>query len=130
MLTQACRKWWRLGKTGLQVPVVGMGAWRTFDVRGAAAEANACAIVDEALKVGAIFFDSSPMYGEAERVLGVALEGRRGDHRQRGRFCPLAPAPGAGTQGGDGTPHPQVGAAAPRDPGRPPLSSCSGPAGR
>jgi aryl-alcohol dehydrogenase-like predicted oxidoreductase len=69
------RRW--LGKTGLQVPVVGMGTWRTFDVRDAAAEANACAIVDEALEVAANLFDSSPMYGEAERVLGAALEGRR-----------------------------------------------------
>jgi aryl-alcohol dehydrogenase-like predicted oxidoreductase len=66
-----------LGKTGLQVPVIGMGTWRTFDVRGAAAERNARAIVDTALAVGSNFFDSSPMYGEAERVLGEALQGRR-----------------------------------------------------
>ncbi len=66
-----------LGKTGLQVPVVGMGTWRTFDVRGAAAEKNARMVVDTALAVGSNFFDSSPMYGEAERVLGEALQGRR-----------------------------------------------------
>jgi aryl-alcohol dehydrogenase-like predicted oxidoreductase len=67
----------RLGASGLEVPVVGMGTWRTFDVRGASAEANARAVVDAALAAGANFFDSSPMYGEAERVLGAALEGRR-----------------------------------------------------
>ena len=67
----------RLGQTGLDVPVIGMGTWRTFDVRGAAAEANARAVVDVALASGARFFDSSPMYGESERVLGAALEGRR-----------------------------------------------------
>lgn len=67
----------RLGKTGLRVPVVGMGTWRTFDVRGAAAERGAREIVDEALATGATFIDSSPMYGEAERVLGAALQGRR-----------------------------------------------------
>jgi aryl-alcohol dehydrogenase-like predicted oxidoreductase len=67
-----------LGSTGLVVPVVGMGTWQTFDVRGEAAEANARAVVDAALRGGATFFDSSPMYGEAERVLGRALEGRRG----------------------------------------------------
>lgn len=61
------------------MPVVGMGTWRTFDVRGEAAEANARAVVDAALEAGADFFDSSPMYGEAERVLGRALEGRRGE---------------------------------------------------
>jgi aryl-alcohol dehydrogenase-like predicted oxidoreductase len=66
-----------LGHSGLLVPVVGMGTWRTFDVTGAAQEANARAIVDAALNAGANFFDSSPMYGQAERVLGLALEGRR-----------------------------------------------------
>ena len=66
-----------LGQTGLRVPAVGMGTWRTFDVRGAEAEANARAVVDAALAAGASFFDSSPMYGEAERVLGNALCGRR-----------------------------------------------------
>ena len=66
-----------LGRAGLQVPVIGMGTWQTFDVRGQAAEHNARAVVDAALQAGATFFDSSPMYGEAERVLGKALEGCR-----------------------------------------------------
>jgi aryl-alcohol dehydrogenase-like predicted oxidoreductase len=66
-----------LGGSGLVVPVVGMGTWQTLDVHGAAAEANALATVDAALAAGANFFDSSPMYGEAERVLGEALRGRR-----------------------------------------------------
>jgi aryl-alcohol dehydrogenase-like predicted oxidoreductase len=66
-----------LSQSGLRVPVVGMGTWRTFDVTGATQEANARAIVDAALETGANFFDSSPMYGQAERVLGLALEGRR-----------------------------------------------------
>jgi aryl-alcohol dehydrogenase-like predicted oxidoreductase len=67
----------QLGATGLDVPVIGMGTWRTFDVRGAAAEKNARAVVDEAITCGANFFDSSPMYGEAERVLARTLEGGR-----------------------------------------------------
>jgi aryl-alcohol dehydrogenase-like predicted oxidoreductase len=66
-----------LGPDGFQVPVVGMGTSRTFDVRGRAAEATSRRIVEEALAAGANLFDSSPMYGEAERVLGVALDGRR-----------------------------------------------------
>jgi aryl-alcohol dehydrogenase-like predicted oxidoreductase len=66
-----------LGQSGLVVPVVGMGTWRTFNVSGARAEQTARQIVDEALGVGANFFDSSPMYGEAERVLGKALPGER-----------------------------------------------------
>lgn len=66
-----------LGKTGLSVPAVGMGTWQTFDVHGAAQEQSRRAVVDDAIEAGANFFDSSPMYGEAERVLGLALEGRR-----------------------------------------------------
>jgi aryl-alcohol dehydrogenase-like predicted oxidoreductase len=54
-----------------------MGTWRTFDVSGAAQEANTRATLDAALDARANFFDSSPMYGQAERVLGLALEGRR-----------------------------------------------------
>src|SRR3972149_13120 len=65
------------GRGGMMVPCVGMGTWKTFDVRGRAAEAVRHQIVGEALAAGATFFDSSPMYGEAERVLGGALEGRR-----------------------------------------------------
>lgn len=66
-----------LGRTGLTVPAVGMGTWRTFDVQEAAAEGEVRALVDEALRAGANLFDSSPMYGEAERVLAAALTGRR-----------------------------------------------------
>lgn len=67
------------GRSGLRVPVVGMGTWRTLDVRGAAAEAHARTIVDAALASGARLFDTSPMYGAAEGVLARALEGRRDD---------------------------------------------------
>lgn len=65
------------GRSGMSVPVVGMGTWKTFDVRGRQAEAVRHQIVTEAVAAGATFFDSSPMYGEAERVLGAALGGRR-----------------------------------------------------
>jgi len=66
-----------LGKSGLLVPAIGMGTWRTFDVRGEAAITNARSVVKAAMEAGATFFDSSPMYGEAERVLGLALKGQR-----------------------------------------------------
>jgi aryl-alcohol dehydrogenase-like predicted oxidoreductase len=56
-----------------------MGTWRTFDVRGTEVERTADQIVDEALAAGVSLFDSSPMYGEAERVLGAAVRGRRSD---------------------------------------------------
>src|SRR5262249_30340842 len=50
---------------------------KTFDVRGDRAESAARERVTEAIDAGADLFDSSPMYGQAERVLGRALEGRR-----------------------------------------------------
>lgn len=69
----------KFGRTELIVPVIGMGTWQTFDVRGAREESVREQIVAEALAAGADLFDSSPMYGEAERVLGKALSQRRGD---------------------------------------------------
>jgi aryl-alcohol dehydrogenase-like predicted oxidoreductase len=64
------------GRTGLLVPAVGMGTWQTFDVRGPQERARHT-VIDAAFETGATFFDSSPMYGEAERVLGQTLQGRR-----------------------------------------------------
>lgn len=62
----------QLGNTGLKVPVVGMGTWRTFDV-GPGNEPLAREVVDAAHAAGVRFYDSSPMYGRAEGVLGRAL---------------------------------------------------------
>jgi aryl-alcohol dehydrogenase-like predicted oxidoreductase len=67
----------RLGKSGLDVPVVGMGTWKTFDVRTPQEIAARRQVVDVALQHGSNLFDSSPMYGAAEQVLGAALQGRR-----------------------------------------------------
>ena len=64
------------GNTGLHVPVIGMGTWNTFDVAGRAADERK-QVTDAAFQTGATFFDSSPMYGKAERVLGRTLRGRR-----------------------------------------------------
>ena len=68
-----------LGTTGFDVPVIGMGTWRTFDVSGAAAVENARRVVNAAHAAGARVFDSSPMYGRAESVLGAALQPFRTD---------------------------------------------------
>jgi aryl-alcohol dehydrogenase-like predicted oxidoreductase len=66
-----------LGVSGVIVPVIGLGTWRTFDVRGPLAEQNAELVVGRSLAHGARLFDSSPMYGNAERVLAQALDSRR-----------------------------------------------------
>jgi diketogulonate reductase-like aldo/keto reductase len=62
---------------GVEVPCVGMGTWNTFDVRGDEEERIRAAIVEEALTAGVRLFDSSPMYGHAERLLGRLLRDRR-----------------------------------------------------
>jgi diketogulonate reductase-like aldo/keto reductase len=54
-------------------PVVGLGTWNTF---GGDAEL-ASDVVGAAAAAGSRFFDSSPMYGKAERSLAAALDGRR-----------------------------------------------------
>jgi aryl-alcohol dehydrogenase-like predicted oxidoreductase len=59
---------------GVEVPCVGLGTWQTFDVAD-----SPQAVVDAALTAGIRLFDSSPMYGRAERVLGEALARRRDD---------------------------------------------------
>jgi len=64
------------GSTGLLVPVVGMGTWKTFDVDRAEDRRD---VLDVARQCGSNLVDSSPMYGQAERVLGELLDGRRDD---------------------------------------------------
>jgi aryl-alcohol dehydrogenase-like predicted oxidoreductase len=67
----------KLGRAAMEVPAVGVGTWQTFDVTGPREEQRVERQVTEALEAGADLFDSSPMYGNAERVLGHTLEGRR-----------------------------------------------------
>lgn len=64
----------KFGRTNLTVPVIGMGTWKTFDVQGSALENGRQEIVKTAFEAGATFYDSSPMYGEAERILGDAVD--------------------------------------------------------
>jgi aryl-alcohol dehydrogenase-like predicted oxidoreductase len=66
----------RFGRTNLQVPVIGLGTWQTFDV-GTHEEDGAREVIEAVWEGGTRFFDSSPMYGRAEGVLGRALGERR-----------------------------------------------------
>lgn len=61
-----------LGRTGVQVPVVGLGTWQTFDLPPARFHV-AREVVRTVHAGGSRFFDTSPMYGRAEQVLGEAL---------------------------------------------------------
>ncbi len=66
----------RLGSSGLDVSVIGLGTWQTYDVRDTAMVRP---VTEAALAGGATFFDTSPMYGQAERVLAATLGARRRD---------------------------------------------------
>src|SRR5919205_207408 len=66
-----------LGKSGLQVPVAGLGCnnfGRRLDYPGTEAVINAC------LDLGVTFFDTADVYGPrgvSEEYIGQALKGRR-----------------------------------------------------
>jgi aryl-alcohol dehydrogenase-like predicted oxidoreductase len=68
-----------LGKTGLVCGVIGMGTWQTFDVSLTSHTdmETRQAIVDAAIAAGTDLFDSSPMYGRSEAVLGRTLQSAR-----------------------------------------------------
>jgi aryl-alcohol dehydrogenase-like predicted oxidoreductase len=56
-----------------------MGTWKGLDVKGPELEAERHRVVRTALDAGIRVFDSSPMYGESERVLADGLGPRRKD---------------------------------------------------
>ena len=67
-----------LGTSGVQVPVIGLGTWQTLDLPPDR-ESVAADVVAAALDHDVVLFDSSPMYGRAEEVLGRALARRRAE---------------------------------------------------
>ncbi|HEX2780415.1 MAG TPA: aldo/keto reductase [Gemmatimonadaceae bacterium] len=57
--------------TGEQLPVIGLGTWRTFDVgRDEPARESLAEVLAEFVRLGGKVVDSSPMYGSAETVVG------------------------------------------------------------
>jgi aryl-alcohol dehydrogenase-like predicted oxidoreductase len=76
LLPMAAMELRQFGRSGWRVPVIGLGTWQTFDL-DAGEEDVAREVVEAVWQSGTRLFDSSPMYGRAEGVLGRAL----GTHR-------------------------------------------------
>jgi len=64
-----------LGYGRVSVPVVGLGTWRRLEAAAAAGRIRE--LTGAAIAAGIQVFDTSPMYGEAERLLAGALGGQR-----------------------------------------------------
>ena len=64
-----------LGHGRVSVPVVGLGTWQRLEAAAAAGRHRE--LVGSAIAAGIRLFDTSPMYGEAERLLSAALDGQR-----------------------------------------------------
>ena len=62
----------KIPSSGESLPVIGLGTYRTFDV-GSSAEARAPLeqVLKAFVEMGGKVVDSSPMYGEAEQVVGA-----------------------------------------------------------
>ena len=64
-----------LGHGRMSVPAVGLGTWRRLEAAAAAGQDRA--LIDAAITAGTRLVDTSPMYGEAERLLGALLADQR-----------------------------------------------------
>ncbi|WP_163339020.1 aldo/keto reductase [Desulfopila sp. IMCC35008] len=69
----------KLGQQGLEVPAVGLGCMGMSEFYGQAENTNNLKLLDEALEIGCIFWDTADMYGpfSNELLLGKALANHR-----------------------------------------------------
>ena len=69
-------------RTGERLPVIGMGSWLTFDVRGdRVLRDRRLEVLREFFDGGGAVVDSSPMYGSSEEVIGYGLTRMANKHR-------------------------------------------------
>ena len=71
-------KYRKLGRTGLELPVIGFGAGQFGDMYGDTTQENCNQTVAMAIDAGINYFDVAPSYGPeglAEERLGIALKG-------------------------------------------------------
>ena len=77
----------KIPKSGEMLPVVGIGTYDTFDVGPKAAErVELKQVLLEFAALGGTVIDSSPMYGEAERVVGDLTGELIGEHNNRKQY--------------------------------------------
>ena len=62
---------------GLEVKVIGLGTAGSFEISSSREIPTRRQVIDNCLACDATFIDTSPMYGESERVVGLAIDGRR-----------------------------------------------------
>jgi len=69
----------RLGKSGIEVSVIGTGLWAVGGGWGPVDDQQALAAIDASLDAGINFFDTADVYGNghSEELLGKAMQGRR-----------------------------------------------------
>ena len=63
----------KLGRTDFLVSEIGLGTYKNLDVETTEGQLHCNALVKEAVKYGVNFFDTAPMYGNSEKVLGNAM---------------------------------------------------------
>ncbi len=70
----------RLGRTGRDVSVIGLGTWQLGADWGNVDEAQALAVLDAAVAHGVTFFDTADVYGDgrSEQLIGRYLRDNRG----------------------------------------------------
>ncbi|GCE25147.1 oxidoreductase [Dictyobacter alpinus] len=70
-----------LGRSGLEVTTLGLGgAGIGGKAYGAVSDDDAIATVRQAVQMGVTYIDTSPLYGESERRIGLALDGGLREH--------------------------------------------------
>jgi aryl-alcohol dehydrogenase-like predicted oxidoreductase len=88
-----------LGRTGVEVPILGYGA---MELRGpeymggpAISDQEAGALLNEALDLGVTLIDTAVDYGRSEELIGAHLSGRRDEYFLASKCgCPVSLAPG------------------------------------
>lgn len=87
----------KLGKSGLQLSILGIGAWSFGggDYWGAQSQDDVDSVVHKALDLGINYFDTAEAYnnGTSETSLGLALRGKRGRAIIGSKVAPANAAP-------------------------------------